>query len=68
MESRASPPSYPAPKKCGVAFSNSVKIIQMGLLDFIFPKRCVACEDSGSYLCDEGQKKVKGAKRAWVLL
>ena len=40
----------------------------MGLLDPIFPKRCVACGDFGSYLCDEGQKKVKGAKRDWALL
>jgi ComF family protein len=34
----------------------------MSLLDLIFPKRCVACGDFGSYLCDDDQKKVKGAK------
>ena len=24
----------------------------MSLLDFVFPKRCVACKKQGSYLCD----------------
>jgi len=33
----------------------------MGLLDFIFPKRCVVCGEFGSYLCREDKKKIKTA-------
>jgi len=33
----------------------------MDFLDFIFPKRCVACGGLGSYLCKEDQKKIKPA-------
>ena len=34
----------------------------MGLLDLIFPKRCVACGRFGSYLCEKDEKKITGAK------
>ena len=31
-------------------------------MDFLFPKRCVACGRFGSYLCDEDRKKIEPAK------
>ena len=34
----------------------------MNLLDLIFPKRCVACGRFGSYLCENDEKKITGAK------
>jgi len=34
----------------------------MGLLDFIFPKRCVACGGFGNYLCQADRRKIKLAE------
>jgi len=34
----------------------------MGLLDLIFPKRCVACGRLGDYLCREDAEKITSAK------
>jgi ComF family protein len=34
---------------------------EMGLLDLIFPKRCVACGKIGSYLCQQDKRKIKAA-------
>ena len=34
----------------------------MGLLDLIFPKRCVACGRFGEYLCDKDKQKIQPAK------
>lgn len=34
----------------------------MGLLDFLFPKRCVACGSFGSYLCEVDRRKIRPAK------
>src|SRR4030042_1176389 len=31
----------------------------MGLLDFIFPKRCVVCGEIGIYLCRKDRNKIK---------
>ena len=61
MKSRASPPSLPAPYKVlGLCFYGIFKH-EMNLLDIIFPKRCVACGKIGSYLCEQGKRKIKVA-------
>lgn len=58
MRSRASPPSQKPTLKVGFCV---LYLSVMGILDLIFPKRCVVCKKVGSYLCCEDKKKIRPA-------